>query len=39
MNRLLARVILIGIALSLGGCACRGGVGPYGGAHQRCWVW
>ncbi len=43
MRRFLATVILLGTAISLGGCvaACRPGyVGPYGGLHPaRCAVY
>ena len=41
MRRLAIMLTLLGIAVSVQGCACRpGGVGPYGGVHPaRCWVW
>jgi hypothetical protein len=41
MKRILTLIILAGMALSTGACACRGGyVGPAGGVHPgRCWVW
>ncbi len=43
MSRLLATLIVLGTAFSLGGCvaACRPGhIGPYGGIHPgRCVVY
>jgi len=41
MQRTIAFLLLTGLALSTGACACRPGhVGPYGGVHPaRCWVW
>jgi hypothetical protein len=34
MNMLRAGILILGMALAVGGCACRSGyVGPYGGVH------
>lgn len=41
MRRVLIALSLIGITLSVQGCACRPGhIGPYGGVRPaRCWIW